>query len=333
METTLTDNKETALGVSTAILEGDWERLDSLLDDGFTYTGDSAVYTKDEYIGFMQALKDAMSDMAMEFTHVLAEDDLVSIRFITTAKNTGKFMGAPASKKDVEITGVFIRRIEGGVVMEEWQSTDLLGLLTQMGFGTLFGYTIAAGLFKKQTPPARMSPELSEGRLADLRLVPGRDARWRKPMLRVGTHAAGISDQRNDDRTNATAHTISAGWRDYGVCTRRYITPGIGDVPLEALTPTDVKPFQTRVQEDNSPRRGRRPTPRTANLRHSTRRLAFAEPVTRLHTRHATFSDPKRVAASRTERTRIQRRDPGDQTPMRRNAKARKRIVPGPIIS
>lgn len=153
METTLTDNKETALGVSTAILEADWERLDSLLDDGFTYTGDSAVYTKDEYIGFMQALKDAMSDMAMEFTHVVGEDDLVSIRFITTAKNTGKFMGAPASKKDVEITGAFIRRIENGVVMEEWQSTDLLGLLTQMGFGTLFGYTIAAGLFKKQTPP------------------------------------------------------------------------------------------------------------------------------------------------------------------------------------
>ncbi|NOY54880.1 MAG: hypothetical protein GXP34_02740 [Actinobacteria bacterium] len=82
--------------------------------------------------------------------------------------------------------------------------------------------------------------------------MPGRDARWRKPMLGVGNHTAGISDLRNHDRTNAAAHTISAGWHDYEVRTRRYITPGIGDVPLQALTPTDVKAFQTWVQEDNS---------------------------------------------------------------------------------
>ena len=65
METALTDNKQTALAVSASILEGDWKRLDSLIDDGFTYTGASAVYSKDEYIGFMQALKEAMSNMAM----------------------------------------------------------------------------------------------------------------------------------------------------------------------------------------------------------------------------------------------------------------------------
>jgi predicted ester cyclase len=152
MTTTLADNKETALAVSKAILEGEWARLDSLLDDGFTYTGDSVVYTKDEYIGYMQGLKDAMSNMAMEFTHVLGEDDLVSIRFLTTAKNTGKFMGAPASKKDVTVTGVFIRRVDNGTVMEEWQSTDLQGLLTQMGFGALFGYSIAVGLLKREPP-------------------------------------------------------------------------------------------------------------------------------------------------------------------------------------
>lgn len=149
-------NKEVALGVSRAILEGEWATLDGLLAPDFTYTGDGSVYTRDEYIGFMQGLKDAMSDMKMEFTHVLCEDDLVSVRFVTTAKNTGKFMGAPASKKDVTIGGIFVRKIADGRVVQEWQTTDLLGLMTQMGFGTLMGYTIAGGLLKKKAKiPAR----------------------------------------------------------------------------------------------------------------------------------------------------------------------------------
>jgi predicted ester cyclase len=153
MSPDLEKNKRIALSVSRAILNGEWDTLDSLLDAGFTYTGDSAVYTRDEYIGFMQALKDAMADMTMDFTHVVADGDLVSIRFVTKAKNVGKFMGAPATRKNVVITGQFTRRIQGDRVMQEWQTTDLLGLMTQMGFGTLLGYTIAAGLLGKQSPP------------------------------------------------------------------------------------------------------------------------------------------------------------------------------------
>ena len=149
----LEKNKEVALSVSRAILNGQWQALDGLLDAGFTYTGDSSVYSRDEYIGFMQALKDAMANMTMEFTHVVADGDLVSIRFVTRAKNVGKFMGAPATGKDVVVTGQFTRQIRGEKVVAEWQTTDLLGLMTQMGFGTLLGYTVVAGLLKKQAPP------------------------------------------------------------------------------------------------------------------------------------------------------------------------------------
>ena len=149
-------NKQIALAVSRSILQGDWNTLDSLLDDGFTYTGDGFVFSKDEYMGFMQDMKAAMDNMNMEFPHVLADGDLVSIRFVTTAKNTGKFMGAPASKKNVTVHGIFIRKIQGNKVMQEWQTTDLLGLMTQMGFGALFGYAVGVGLFQaKPKPPVR----------------------------------------------------------------------------------------------------------------------------------------------------------------------------------
>jgi steroid delta-isomerase-like uncharacterized protein len=152
-------NIEIALGVSKAILNGDWQGLDSLLAPDFKYNGDlGEPYNRDEYIGFMQAMKGAMSDMKMEFTHVISQRDLVSVRFVTTARQTGKFMGAPATKKQLEIRGIFVRRIADGQVVEEFQATDLLWMLTQMGFGSLLGYSIGVGLFHKKAPiPARIT--------------------------------------------------------------------------------------------------------------------------------------------------------------------------------
>ncbi|MCK6602597.1 MAG: ester cyclase [Bacteroidetes bacterium] len=152
----LTENKETALAVSKAIMDGRWKDLDALLDDGFTYTGDGLVFTKDEYIGFMQDLKSAFSGLNMTFPHILAEGDLVSVRFISTAVNTGSFMGAPANRKNLEIHGIFIRKVANGKVLQEWQTTDLLGVMRQIGFGALIGHALAVGLFKlKQKAPVK----------------------------------------------------------------------------------------------------------------------------------------------------------------------------------
>ena len=148
--------KKTTLAVSYAILEERWNELDALLDEKFTYTGDGFVFTKDEYIGFMQDMKAAFSGLKMEFPQILVDGDMASVRFISTAVNTGKFMGAPANKKNLEIHGTFIRKVKDGKVMQEWQTTDLLGVMRQIGFGALMGYSVFVGLFNvKQARPVR----------------------------------------------------------------------------------------------------------------------------------------------------------------------------------
>lgn len=144
--------KNTALAVSKAILDGRWNDLDDLLDVNFTYTGDGYVFSKDEYIGFMQDMKAAFSDLKMEFPHILVDGDLASIHFISTAVNTGKFMGAPANKKNLEINGILVRKVQDGKVLQEWQSTDLLGVMKQIGFGALMGYSVFVGLFNVNQP-------------------------------------------------------------------------------------------------------------------------------------------------------------------------------------
>ena len=150
------NNKDIALAVSKSIMDGRWDDLDKLLDKDFTYTGDGFVFTKDEYIGFMQDMKAAFSNLQMTFPAVICEGDMVSIRFISTAINTGSFMGAPANKKNLEIHGIFMRKIKDGKVMQEWQTTDLLGVMKQIGFGALMGYSVFVGLFNvKQKRPVR----------------------------------------------------------------------------------------------------------------------------------------------------------------------------------
>lgn len=140
--------KESALAISLAIQDDQWEKLDGLLADTFTYTGDGYHFNKDEYIGFMQDMKLAFAGMKMEFKRVLVEGEFVTIDFTSRAKNVGKFMGAPATGKNLEVKGTLIRQMRDGIAVQEWQTTDLLGVMTQMGFGALFGYAIAVGLFK-----------------------------------------------------------------------------------------------------------------------------------------------------------------------------------------
>lgn len=155
---TYIENKNTAMAVSKAILEADWEKLDNLLDDNFTYTGDGYVFTKDQYIGFMQDMRSAFSDFEMTLDKAVVENDLVSIKFISRAVNTGKFMGAPANKMHLEVNGIFMRKVKDGKVIQEWQTTDLLGTMTQIGGGSLFFYSVFVGGMRVKTKPPVRKP-------------------------------------------------------------------------------------------------------------------------------------------------------------------------------
>ena len=130
----LEEKKEIALGVSKAIMNGEWEKVDELLDDRFTYVGDGAPpINKEQYIGFMRGvLCTAMSDMDMDFLRVIAEDDLVAIDYTNKMTHSGEFYGIPATGKRVVGTGQFIREVKNGKVTAEWQTTNAIGLMGQI---------------------------------------------------------------------------------------------------------------------------------------------------------------------------------------------------------
>ncbi len=128
-------NKEIALDLSRAIMNGDWNKVDSMLAEDFQYIGDgNPPINKQQYIGFMRfVLCTGMTDMKMSFPRVIAQDDLVAVDYTNEMTHSGLFYGVPATGKRVLGTGQFIRQITNGKVVAEWQTTNALGLMQQLG--------------------------------------------------------------------------------------------------------------------------------------------------------------------------------------------------------
>jgi predicted ester cyclase len=129
------NQKEIALNVSRAIMRGEWDKVEALLADDFQYVGDgNPAINKQQYIGFMRhVLCAGMTDMDMKFLRVVAEGDLVAVDYTNAMTHSGAFYGVPATGKRVLGTGQFMREVKNGKVTAEWQTTNALGLMQQLG--------------------------------------------------------------------------------------------------------------------------------------------------------------------------------------------------------
>ncbi len=133
METT--QNKETALNLSRAIMTGQWDKVNELLDDNFQYIGDGQpAINKQQYIYFMkEILSKGFTNMDMTFHRVICEGNMVAVDYTNMMDNTGEYFGIPATGKRIASTGEFMREIKNGKVVAEWQTTNTYGMMVQLG--------------------------------------------------------------------------------------------------------------------------------------------------------------------------------------------------------
>ncbi len=75
----------------------------------------------------------AFPDMQVSLYDLLAEDDKVVARWGLRGTHHSTFMGAPASGKMVDVTGIVIYRLENYKIVEYWGNFDTLGLMQQTG--------------------------------------------------------------------------------------------------------------------------------------------------------------------------------------------------------
>ena len=83
---------------------------------------------------FISMFKSAFPDMSATIEDVIAEDDkvLTRVTFRGTHQGETEEFGPPTGRQ-VEGGGLSLHRIEGGKIVEEWNSYDNLSLMQQLG--------------------------------------------------------------------------------------------------------------------------------------------------------------------------------------------------------
>ncbi len=77
--------------------------------------------------------KAAAPDMTIHVDHLVAEGDMVAVRWTGLGTNTGEGNGLPATGRKVTARGMTFFRFRDGRIAEEWNSIDMLGVMRQLG--------------------------------------------------------------------------------------------------------------------------------------------------------------------------------------------------------
>ena len=85
--------------------------------------------------GFRTYLRTVLPDSHHTIEDLIAEGDKVVTRFRVTGTHRGEFLGVPATGKPINVTGMWIHRLENGHIVEgrQWGQWDALGFLQQVG--------------------------------------------------------------------------------------------------------------------------------------------------------------------------------------------------------
>lgn len=73
------------------------------------------------------------SDSQTRITHLVAEGDLVNLRWETVATHTGDYGGIPATGKTLTYQGMDLFRLRDGKVVESWSFWDAYGVFSALG--------------------------------------------------------------------------------------------------------------------------------------------------------------------------------------------------------
>lgn len=93
----------------------------------------NGTFTREASLAEAKGWRQAFPDLKMNIDLILAEKDLVAVRWTATGTNSGTGNGLPATGKSVKVTGQATFRFVDGKIAEEWASGDTLGIMKQLG--------------------------------------------------------------------------------------------------------------------------------------------------------------------------------------------------------
>jgi steroid delta-isomerase-like uncharacterized protein len=82
---------------------------------------------------FIKMIRVAFPDWRVQIVDIIAEGNTVVIRWQGQVTHQGVFQGIPPTGKQVTVSGINIYHVIDGKVDAEWEQTDSLGMLQQLG--------------------------------------------------------------------------------------------------------------------------------------------------------------------------------------------------------
>lgn len=77
-------------------------------------------------------VRSAFPDWTVEIESMVEEGSIIFVRWKASATHEGVFHGIPSTGRYVSVTGINMYKLSDGLVTEEWEQMDSLGLLQQL---------------------------------------------------------------------------------------------------------------------------------------------------------------------------------------------------------
>lgn len=104
-----------------------------LAADGVIHGLGGSMRGREAFKNFHAAYREAFPDITIHIDEIVAEGDIVALRWSGTATHRGDTLGFAATQKRIAFTGMGFARVVDGKLVEGWNSFDQLGMFQQLG--------------------------------------------------------------------------------------------------------------------------------------------------------------------------------------------------------
>lgn len=76
--------------------------------------------------------RDAFPDLVVQTEHVIAENSMVAVHWVSSGTHRGEFLGVVATGKRILVDGISILQVDRGKISEVFTHWDTLGVMRQI---------------------------------------------------------------------------------------------------------------------------------------------------------------------------------------------------------
>ena len=117
---------------------GEIDALDELLSADYRRIGSAgAGQDRTEFKASIIATRSAFPDLVTTIDEIVVEGDRAAVRWHSTGGHEHSFLGVPATKRQVTVSGATFAHFDGDRIAEEFVTWDPRALLTALGIITV----------------------------------------------------------------------------------------------------------------------------------------------------------------------------------------------------